>query len=70
MKPIILKADKDGNIIVNTEEIEKMVNDAYNAGYADGRASVPVTITSPSYPPYLPTWYTTVTCSNSEPKGE
>lgn len=63
MKPIILKSDKDGNIIVTPEEIEKMVNDAYNAGYADGRASVPTTVTTPSYPS-LPTWYTTITCNS------
>ena len=33
MKPIILKSDKDGNILIIQEEIEKMVNDAYNDGY-------------------------------------
>lgn len=44
MKPIILKEDKDGNIKIVPEEIQKMIDDAYQAGFEDGRRSVPITI--------------------------
>lgn len=39
MKPIVLKTDEKGDLIINAEEIEKMVREAYNEGYADGRNS-------------------------------
>ena len=67
MKPIILKAGQDGKIMITAEEIEKMVSDAYNEGYCDGKANGGITITQPSPwtpSPYIPTWYTTVTCDN------
>jgi len=40
MKPIILKADQDGKLLITVDEIQKMVEDAYNEGVADGKASV------------------------------
>lgn len=75
MKPIILKADQDGKILINAEDIEKMVSDAYNEGYSDGKRETPITINNPrvDYPgvgnPWLPTWYTTVTCDSVTVKG-
>ena len=75
MKPIILKADQDGKILVTVEEIEKMVSDAYDEGYRDGKQMAPITINNPrvDYPgvgtPWLPTWYTTVTCDSVTVKG-
>lgn len=51
MKPIILKADQDGKLLITVDEIQKMVEDAYNEGVADGKASV-LTITSPSSAPW------------------
>ena len=50
MKPIILKADQDGKLLITVDEIQKMVEDAYNEGVADGKASVPA-ITSLPYQP-------------------
>lgn len=52
MKPIILEKDKDGKLQVTVDEIKKMVEDAYEAGYEDGRKAVPITI--PSTPFYTP----------------
>ena len=51
MKPIILKADQDGKILITADEVQKMVEDEYNEGVAEGKASVP-TITSPSSAPW------------------
>lgn len=39
MKPIILKVDAEGKILISAEEIQTMVEDAYNAGYADGKGA-------------------------------
>jgi len=44
MKPVILKADQSGKILITAEEIEKIVSDAYDQGYQDGKGSV-VTVT-------------------------
>lgn len=57
MKPIILKADQDGRILMNADEIAKMVQDAYDEGYKDGHASAPITVT-PSFPDVIttPSW--------------
>lgn len=56
MKPIVLKADQDGKILISAEEIEKLVSDAYDEGYRDGKAAAPITvspgISTPQYP-----WY-------------
>ena len=74
MKPIILKADQDGKILITAEDVEKMVSDAYDEGYRDGKQETPITINNPrvDYPgvdkPWLPTWYTTVTCDTVELK--
>lgn len=43
MKPVILKADQDGRILITAEEIEKIISDAYDQGYQDGKGSVTVT---------------------------
>lgn len=39
MKPIILKADQDGKLLITVDEIRTMVEDAYNEGVADGKDS-------------------------------
>lgn len=43
MKPVILKADQSGKILITAEEIEKIISDAYDQGYQDGKGSVTVT---------------------------
>ena len=54
MKPIILKEDGNGKIVVTADEVQKMVDDAYNSGYADGRNSCPTIINQRDYYPYYP----------------
>jgi len=55
MKPIILEKDKDGRIKVTSEDIQKMIDEAYQSGYEDGRKSIQVII-----PPYSPEpWWKT-----------
>ena len=49
---VIVEKNKDGKIELATEELQKMLDDAYNQGYSDGKSSV-THITYPSYP----TWY-------------
>ncbi len=41
MKPIIIICDKtdDGKLTFTEEEIKKMVSDAYESGFADGKNS-------------------------------
>ena len=58
---VIIEKNKDGKIELTKEELQKMLDDAYSQGYADGRVRYD-TITYPSYP----NWWTTVTCSGSD----
>ena len=62
MKPVILKADQDGRILITEEEIEKIVSDAYDQGYQDGKGSV-VTVT---YDPQTTwnKWPPNITCDS------
>ena len=65
MKPIILKADRDGKILITAEEIEKIVTDVYDEGYRDGRASCPIITTTPELPINVPgstPWWDHITC--------
>lgn len=71
MRPIVLKVDENGTLLITPEEIQKMLDDAYAAGYSDGKGSVSQIITHP-YPVY-PTWlntpdwdFTKITCSTKE----
>ena len=49
---VILQADKDGNIRLTKEQLQKMLDDAYDQGYEKGKNST-TSITYPSYP----VWY-------------
>lgn len=59
MKPIVLEKDANGNLKLTAEEIKRMVEDAYEAGYKDGKKSVtvinPIPSGTQSYP-LQPTW--------------
>ena len=46
---VIIERNKDGKIELTKEELQKMLDDAYNQGYVDGRGRYD-TITYPSYP--------------------
>lgn len=49
---VIVEKNKDGKVELTKDELQKMLDDAYNQGYADGRSKYE-TITYPSYP----VWY-------------
>ena len=73
MKPIILKEDNDGNIKIVPEEIQKMIDDAYQAGFEDGRRSAPITIQPALIKPWWESpWYSTdhvsITCKAETPQ--
>lgn len=58
---VIIEKNKYGKIELTKEELQKMLDDVYNQGYADGKGRYE-TITYPSYP----VWYST---TNAESKG-
>ena len=55
---VVIEKNKDGKIELTKEELQKMLDDAYTQGYADGKGRYE-TITYPSYP-----WWYTTTSSN------
>lgn len=59
---VVIEKNKDGKIELTKEELQKMLDDAYNQGYMDGKGRYE-TITYPSYP--IPIWYTTTTNKDS-----
>ena len=46
---VVIEKNKDGKIELTKQELQKMLDDAYNQGYSDGRGRWD-TITYPSYP--------------------
>lgn len=79
MIKIIKIQDKDGKISYTFEELEKLLNEVYDQGFADGKSAGGLVINSPSPSPLTPPWnggpyYTTttilpyrpeITCSNN-----
>ena len=55
---VVIERNKDGKIELTKEELQKMLDDAYNQGYVDGKGKYD-TITYPSYP-----WYATTSTTN------
>lgn len=60
---------KDGKVILSKEKFEKLLDAAYNDGYADGQKNIittPYIPSSPStpYQPYNP-WNPIITCETS-----
>ena len=49
---VVIEKNKDGKIELTKEELQKMLDDAYNQGYVDGKGRYE-TITYPSYPAWL-----------------
>ena len=66
MKPLLIKTDKDGNLKITIDDLQKMIDCAYDSGFEDGKKSAP-TITSPTWtqpisvPTINPNYYTTGT---------
>ena len=73
MKPIVLKENNDGSIVITSDEIQKIIEDAYQAGFDDGRRSVPVTVTPTIIEPWWrqpwsTTDHVTITCRSEVPE--
>ena len=62
---VIVEKNKDGKIELTKDELQKMLDDAYNQGYADGKSKYE-TITYPSYP----VWYRSTNDSNTIDKDK
>ena len=75
MMPFVITVEKDNNkIILTKEELEEIIEKAYNQGVSDGstRVTLPIYPTYPSYPsypyydtttaPWKDTPYITITC--------
>lgn len=55
-EPIIVAKEKDGKILLTEEELSELLKKAYDNGYAEGMARMPI-ITQPTNPapnPYTP----------------
>lgn len=57
MKPLLIKTDKDGNLKIDIDELQKMLDASYNAGYHDGQKDAtpwyqPVSVPTVTYPVY------------------
>lgn len=61
MRPIVIIAPNDGR--VNVEDIQKLVENAYNQGYEDGLNSVKVI---PWHYQTVPYYYNSPTCVTGE----
>lgn len=61
---VVIEKNKDGKIELTKEELQKMLDDAYTQGYADGKGRYE-TITYPSYPVYYATAPITTTAKDS-----
>lgn len=57
---VVVEKNKDGKIEFTKDELQKMLDEAYNRGYSDGKARWD-TITYPSHPWYVSTNLDTVT---------
>ena len=55
---VVIEKNKDGKIELTKDELQKMLDDAYNQGYVDGKGRYD-TITYPSSPWYVGTSTTT-----------
>lgn len=72
MKPIVVIKEADGKVHLTPEEIQKIVDDAYNTGYSDGDRRAPAFIQYPYYWDTKPIVYTTdhtITCHLSGSDG-
>ena len=62
---VIIEKNKDGKIELTKDELQKMLDDAYSQGYADGNKRYD-TITYPSFP----SWTCKTTTSNAIPSDK
>lgn len=60
---VVVSPNKNGKIEMTKEELQKMLDDAYNKGYTEGKSYGYQTITVPSWK--MNDWYTTTTTTLS-----
>ena len=66
---VVVSPNKNGKIELTKEELQKMLDDAYNKGYSEGKSKSYDAITVPSYPVYynsnetIPLQKYTITCN-------
>lgn len=73
MKPILktIEVEKDKGVITLSESrLQEIIDEVYNAGFADGMSSATPPLSSPSYIPYpnkinWPEWLSPFTCESS-----
>jgi len=58
---VVVEKNKNGKIEFTKDELQKMLDEAYNQGHWDGKATRWDTITYPSYP-----WYATTSTATSD----
>ena len=63
---VVVEKNKDGKIDFTKDELQKMLDEAYNQGYLDGKATKWDTITYPSYPWYVSTSSNRTTLNGTE----
>lgn len=65
---VVVSPNHDGKIELTKDELQQMLDDAYNKGCADGKAKQLAEITIPNYPVYynaltnVPKEHTEITC--------
>lgn len=72
MKPIVVRVDKDSKVDLTIEEFQKLISDAYDLGYADGKKDSTSVIYVPTQSPTIkypdtgrPWWEPQWTCNQS-----
>lgn len=65
MKPLILKVDEKGKPLVTAEDIQHMVELAYNEGFKDGSKGSSITYTPSVNPTWPPSKWNEITCSTN-----
>ena len=63
---VVVEKNKDGKIEFTKDELQKMLDEAYNQGYSDGKATRWDTITYPSHPWYVSTTSDKVTLNATD----
>lgn len=61
MKPIPIIVQVDGKVVITVDEIKHIIDEAYNAGVADGMAKPVIYYTTP----YYNTYPIEITCNSS-----
>lgn len=63
MKPkVVYVSERDGKITMTKEDMESLLEEMYNAGYADGMSAPRIISASPTWTPGTQPYGVTVTC--------